>query len=165
MLIPARLNKSGTFDKAVMSKDLYPKIYLYRRVVKAKLFIDEHYSEPIDLGHISDEAYFSKFHFIRLFKKTYNETPHQYLTSVRIERSKLLLQDGTPVSEVCYAVGFDSISSFTGLFKRVVGITPSAYQLSRQKIQQEIKAVPLKFIPGCFAEKNGWAKKSNFQEV
>jgi AraC-like DNA-binding protein len=156
--------KMSTLDKGNM-KDLYPKIYLYRRVVKAKLFIDEHYAEPIDLGHISDEAYFSKFHFIRLFKKSYNRTPHQYLTSVRIEKSKLLLQSGMPVAEACYAVGFDSVSSFTGLFKRVVGTTPSAYQLFQQKMQREIKAAPLKFIPNCFAEKNGWTKKSNFQEV
>jgi AraC-like DNA-binding protein len=117
------------------------------------------------LDHISDEAFFSKFHFIRLFKKTYAKTPHQYLTFVRIEKSKLLLQTDIPISEVCYAVGFDSISSFTGLFKRLAGQTPSAYQQEHKRKQEEIKTAPLKHIPNCFAEMKGWTKKSNFEEV
>ena len=145
-----------------MTKELYPKVYLYRRIVKAKLFIDDNYADNIDLGHISDEAFFSKFHFIRLFKKTYAKTPHQYLTFVRIEKSKLLLQTDIPISEVCYAVGFDSISSFTGLFKRLVGQTPSAYQQQYKRIREEIKTEPLKHIPNCFAEKKGWVSH-NFQ--
>ncbi|HTK19853.1 MAG TPA: AraC family transcriptional regulator [Mucilaginibacter sp.] len=143
----------------------YPKVYLYRRIVKAKLFIDDNYADAIELDHIADEAFFSKFHFIRLFKNTYGKTPHQYLTWVRIEKSKLLLKEGKTVSEVCYAVGFDSVSSFTGLFKRMVGQTPSSYQQDCISKQLEIKTDPLKYIPNCFAEMSGWTKKSNFQEV
>src|SRR6201989_1610657 len=115
-----------------MTVENYPKVYLYRRIVGAKLYIDTNYAENLDLDNIADEAFFSKFHFIRLFKKTYAKTPHQYLTFVRIERSKLLLQENMPVAEVCYGVGFDSISSFTGLFKRLVGQTPAAYQQIHQ---------------------------------
>lgn len=63
-----------------MKKDQYPKMYLYKRIVQAKLYIDNHYANNIDLNDISDEAYFSKFHFIRLFKSIYGKTPHQYLT-------------------------------------------------------------------------------------
>ena len=143
----------------------YPKIYLYRRIVHAKLFIDEHYGDSIDLDNIADEAFFSKFHFIRLFKKIYNKTPHQYLTVVRIEKAKLLLKEDNSVTQVCYAVGFDSVSSFTGLFKRIVGLTPSAWQLQQAKLKAEIAKAPLKFIPNCFAENNGWTTNSNFQEV
>ena len=148
-----------------MAKELYPKVYLYRRIVKAKLFIDDNYADNIDLDHISDEAFFSKFHFIRLFKKTYAKTPHQYLIFVRIEKSKLLLQSDMPIAEVCYAVGFNSISSFTGLFKRMAGQTPAAYQQECKRKSVEIKTTPLKYIPNCFAEKKGWTKKSNFEEV
>lgn len=148
-----------------MPDDNHSKIYLYRRIVKAKLFIDDNYSNSIEVDHIADEAFFSKFHFIRLFKKTYGKTPHQYLTYVRIERSKLLLKDKVPVSEICYAVGFDSISSFTALFKRMAGQTPSAYQQRCLNKKHEIETMPLKHVPNCFAEMNGWAKKSNFQEV
>jgi len=148
-----------------MQGEVYPKVYLYRRIVRAKLYIDERYAENIDLDNIADEAFFSKFHFTRLFKKTYAKTPHQYLTFVRIERSKLLLQENIPVADVCYTVGFDSVSSFTGLFKRLTGTTPSAYQRDCKRKLEEIKTVPLKHIPNCFAEMKGWTQKSNFEEV
>lgn len=133
-----------------------PKIYLYRRIVLAKLFIDEHFADSIDLDAIAGEAAFSKFHFIRLFKMAYGKTPHQYLTVVRIENAKLLLQTEASVTDVCFSVGFDGISSFTHLFKRFTRLTPSAYQQQQRKRRQEIASVPLKFIPNCFAEQKGW---------
>jgi AraC-like DNA-binding protein len=145
-----------------MMNEQYPKIYFYRRLVQAKLFIDTHYAEKIDLGNIADEAYFSKFHFIRRFKNIYRRTPHQYLIFVRIERAMELLKTGVSVSEVCYAVGFESLSSFSGLFKRVVGINPSGYLVRQQEIKAQIVQSPLTFIPGCFAEKKGWLKKEQF---
>jgi AraC-like DNA-binding protein len=142
-----------------MINEQYPKIYLYRRLVQAKLFIDAHYADRIDLGNIADEAYFSKFHFIRRFKNIYRKTPHQYLIFVRIEKAMELLKTGIPVSEVCYAVGFESLSSFSALFKRIVGITPSVYLAQQQIIKAQIVKSPLTFIPGCFAEKYGWLEK------
>lgn len=143
----------------------YPKVYLYRRIVQAKLYVDGNFSEKIDLENIADEAFFSKFHFIRLFKKAYGKTPHQYLTYVRIEKAQQLLQTDASIAEVCNEVGFDSISSFTGLFKRTTGLTPSVYQERQLKKQADLMQKPLKFIPNCFAEKKGWTKKSNFEEV
>jgi len=130
----------------------YPKVYLYRRIVQAKLFIDSHYQESLDLEAIADEAFFSKFHFIRLFKDSYGKTPYQYLTYVRIEKAKGLLKTAMPVAIVCYEVGFDSVSSFTGLFKRIVGQTPSAFQHQSLQRKAEISVMPLRFIPHCFAE-------------
>lgn len=140
----------------------YPKIYLYRRIVQAKLFIDNNVCENIALDSIADEVYFSKFHFIRQFKKIYGKTPHQYLMQVRIEKSMQLLRTGASVSEACYSLGFESLSSFSGLFKRIVGLTPSAYQLQQLQIKAQTLETPLKFIPGCFAEKKGWIKKEQF---
>ena len=58
----------------------YPKMYLYRCIVQAKLFIDNNYADRIDLSQIADEAFFSRFHFRRLFKQAYGKTPHHYLT-------------------------------------------------------------------------------------
>lgn len=143
----------------------YPKVYLYRRIVQAKLFVDRSFFEKIELNNIADEAFFSKFHFTRLFKKAYGKTPHQYLTFVRIEKAKELLQSPVPIAEVCNAVGFDSISSFTGLFKRTTGVTPSVYQVQQLRKKTDLLQKPLKFVPNCFAEKKGWTKKSNFKEV
>lgn len=148
-----------------MPSQSYPKVYLYRRIVQAKLFIDNHYDRDIELSNIADEAFFSKFHFIRLFKKVYGRTPHQYVTKVRIEKAMELLRSNVPVSDTCYKVGFDSLSSFSGLFKRLVGISPSTYLLQQQQIKAHMMKAPLEFIPGCFAEKKGWKKKSNFEET
>ncbi|MES2005249.1 MAG: AraC family transcriptional regulator [Bacteroidota bacterium] len=134
----------------------YPKIYLYKRIVQAKLFIDNHYSEEIDLTNIADEASFSKFHFIRLFKTIYGKTPHHYLIQVRIDNAKQLLTTSASVSSVCYSVGFTSITSFTGLFKKLVGLTPSAYQQFQLIRKKEIIASPLNYVPNCFAENLGW---------
>ena len=146
-------------------KEEFPKIYLYRRIVQAKLFIDSHFHEEIQLSDTADEALFSKFHFIRLFKTIYGKTPHQYLIYVRIENAKLLLQSTMSVTDVCYDIGFESVSSFTGLFKRKVGMSPSEYQAHQHKLLADIAKMPLKFIPNCFAEKKGWSKNSNIQEV
>ncbi|UTA68708.1 MULTISPECIES: helix-turn-helix domain-containing protein [Emticicia] len=143
----------------------YPKAYLYRRIVQAKLFIDRHYHEPIDLASIADEAFFSKFHFIRQFKLTYTKTPHQYLTHVRLDKAKGLLKTKVSVSEVCYSVGFESVTSFTGLFKKYVGKAPSVYQQEQLKRQSAINSTPLHYIPGCFAQAKEWKQKSNFEEV
>jgi AraC-like DNA-binding protein len=148
-----------------MATEQYPKKYLYRRIVQAKLFIDKYYSEKIDLTNVSDEAYFSKFHFIRLFKSIYGKTPHQYLTKVRIERAQQLLQQKQAVREACFLVGYDSISSFSTLFTKIVGKTPSDYLSEFKQRQNEIQSKPLAFVPQCYAFMHGWAENSNFEEV
>jgi AraC-like DNA-binding protein len=126
--------------------------------VQAKLFIDKFYSEKIDLNNISDEAYFSKFHFIRLFKSIYGKTPHQYLTSVRIEKAQQLLRLDKTVSEVCFLVGYDSVSTFSGLFTKTVGKTPSEFLNSSQERKNTIQSTPLAFIPKCYALMHGWTE-------
>jgi AraC-like DNA-binding protein len=123
-----------------MMNEGYPKIYLYRRLVQAKLYVDAHYADNIDLDNIADEAYFSKFHFIRLFKNIYRRTPHQYLIFVRIEKAMELLKAGGTVSEVCYAVGFESLGSFSGLFKRTVGKRPKRNSTVPKRSLKSIQA-------------------------
>jgi len=145
--------------------DQYPRQYLYLRTVRAKLFIDENFASNIDLNKIADEACFSKFHFVRLFRSIYGRTPHQYLTHVRIEKAKEHLTEGQTVAYACFKVGFDSIGSFTGLFKRRTGVTPRQFQLERESFKKSVATQPLNHIPSCFAEKTGWNKNRNFREV
>ncbi len=142
-----------------MTTEEYPKLYFYRRLVQAKLFIDKHYAESIELFSIADEACYSKFHFIRKFREIYHKTPHQYLTWVIIENAMKLLTCGLSVAAVCSAVGFEELSSFSRLFKRMVGINPSGYFLKQQAIKKQITDSPLAFIPGCFAYQYGWLEK------
>ena len=136
----------------------YPKQYLYRRVVRAKLYIDTHYGEQIHLDNIAGEACFSKFHFVRLFRSIYGRTPHQYLTHVRVEGAKELLSQGKTIAATCFAVGFDSISSFTGLFRRRVGTTPAVFQRHCLHRADEMTQRPAKFVPNCFLTHEGFAK-------
>lgn len=148
-----------------MSTEQYPKIYLYRRIVQAKLFIDKFYSEKIDLNNIADEAYFSKYHFIRLFKSIYGKTPNQYLKEVRIEKAKEFLKNGKSVTEICFLVGFDSLTTFSGLFTRSTGKTPS--QFAKHHIERKSQSLkkPLKYVPTCYAFMHGWTENSNFEEM
>jgi AraC-like DNA-binding protein len=90
--------------------------------------MDLHYGRPLDLTATARAGELSKFHFIRLFKRAYGTTPHQYLSDVRINQAKKLLLTVATVMEVCLAVGFESPSSFTGFFKKATGRTPSEYR-------------------------------------
>jgi len=137
----------------------YEKMYLYKRIVKAKLFIDNHYAENIDLNNIAHEAYFSKFHFVRLFKSIYGKTPHLYLTAVRINKAKELLKKNLPILDACLLVGFDSPTSFTAVFKKITGSTPSAFQNGQKIKKQQISNEPLSAVPNCFATTYGWSEK------
>ena len=98
------------------------------QVVRSKKFIDDNYANNLSLDDIAGEAFISKFHFIRLFKIYYGITPHQHLKRVRVAAAKQLLQSGMPVAAVCYEVGFESVPSFTKLFKTLTGTTPFAWQ-------------------------------------
>jgi AraC-like DNA-binding protein len=105
----------------------YPKDHICKQVIRSKHFIDTHFSENISLQDIAGDAALSKFHFIRQFKKCYGITPFQYLTDVRINAAKQHLKSGYSVSETCYLLGFSSLSTFSGLFKKANGATPAAF--------------------------------------
>jgi AraC-like DNA-binding protein len=70
-----------------IKENCLPKDHLCEQVIQAKEFIDHHFENDIQLADIAAKAYCSKFHFLRLFKKLYGKTPHQYLTEVRIKKA------------------------------------------------------------------------------
>ena len=111
-----------------LNKELYPHDDLTKKIIQSRLYIDKHYSGNIDLDKIAGKALISKFHFIRLFKKYYGQTPNRYLQAVRIEKAKKCLEKKKSIDEVCSAVGFISKTSFISLFKKITGFTPVAYQ-------------------------------------
>ena len=125
---------------------------LYERIVAAKVFIDENYHQPISLDEISQKAFLSPYHFHRLFRYVYKRTPHQYLTSKRIERAKSLLSENKQVSEVCSKVGFESLGSFSVLFKKEIGFAPTYYRNMAWLKKQQAKEQPKRFIPHCLIQ-------------
>jgi transcriptional regulator GlxA family with amidase domain len=96
---------------------------------RARDHIDRHYSAPLDLDRLAAVARVSRSHFARSFEAAYGETPIRYLTRRRIERAQDLLRAANlTVTEVCVAVGFASLGSFSSRFTELVGESPSAYR-------------------------------------
>jgi AraC-like DNA-binding protein len=126
---------------------------VYRRLCRARAFMDACYDLPLDLNQISRRACFSRYHFIRLFRQAFNQTPHQYLTSRRIERAKeLLTSSRLTVTDVCFEVGFQSLGSFSSLFHKYVGHPPIAYRASVS--MHKATARPA-HVPFCFLFMHG----------
>ncbi len=134
---------------------------LYERIVAAKVFIDENYHESINLNEISQKAFLSPFHFHRLFSRVYKKTPHQYLTSKRIEKAKNLLSENKHVTDVCNEVGFESLGSFSVLFKKEIGFAPTYYRNMAWLKKLQAKEQPKRFIPHCFIESYHLDKSNN----
>lgn len=106
--------------------------------------MDRDYCQALDLDVLAAEANTSKFHFLRCFAEAYGTTPAAYLTERRIERAQDLLRaTNLTVTEVCLLVGYSSLGSFSSRFRRLVGVTPSAYQA-------EFAAAGVPHIPGCW---------------
>ena len=97
-------------------------------VIGTRNYIDNNYDTDLNLNLLSHIRFVSKFHLLRLFTKYYGQTPKQYLTDKRIEKSKEYLKKGKNITETCFAVGFESPSSFSTLFKSRTGLTPTEFQ-------------------------------------
>jgi AraC-like DNA-binding protein len=111
-------------------------------IVLVREHIDRHYAKPLTIAELAGQAGISRFHFIRAFRAAVGATPHRYLRGRRIERAaELLVTTGIPITEVCDRVGFQSLGSFSSLFKKATGETPSAY---RAKRRQRV------YVPSCF---------------
>ncbi|NML23692.1 helix-turn-helix transcriptional regulator [Pseudoflavitalea sp. G-6-1-2] len=123
-----------------------------QRLVAAKLYMDTHFHEPISLEGISEQAFFSRFHFHRLFCRVYRKTPHQYLTRKRLNKAQELLQQNLSITEVCTEVGFESTASFSLLFKKETGLPPQSYRQQWMVKKQQAKVQPRTFIPSCFLQ-------------
>jgi AraC-like DNA-binding protein len=116
------------------------------RLNRARQYIDLCYDLPLNLDEISSQACFSRYHFLRLFRRAFNKTPHQYLVERRIEKAKELLSgNDLRVTDVCFEVGFQSLGSFSSLFHKSVGHPPITF---REK-SRETQAAKRK-VPGCF---------------
>ena len=105
-------------------------------------FIDRNVSKPLPVTRLARIAGLSSFHFIRAFRARTGQTPHQYVRARRIARAQeLLVTTPLPVTEICEEVGFRSLGSFSSIFRRLTGETPTGYRAARRKTP---------YIPTCF---------------
>lgn len=116
----------------------------HKQVRLARRVLDRNYDTPITIEDLSRQVALSPFYLIRSFRRVYKQTPHQYLVQQRIARAKELLRTtDLPITEICAAVGFESLGSFSALFRKVAGVSPSAYRMSCNP------TLPPAYIPFC----------------
>ena len=124
---------------------------------RARDHADRNYAEPLCLDDLAAVAGLSKFHFQRLFTATYRLSPAAYVSQRRVERAQDLLRStNLTVTEVCHAVGFTSLGSFSSRFHELVGETPREFQRRYAGAGAH--------IPGCYVFMLGLAERSASQE-
>ncbi|MEU8134077.1 helix-turn-helix transcriptional regulator [Streptodolium elevatio] len=102
--------------------------------------IDREYAQPLNVEALARGANMSAGHLSREFRQAYGESPYGYLMTRRIERAMALLRRGDmSVTEVCFAVGCQSLGTFSTRFAELVGMPPSAY---RQRAAQATEGMP-----------------------
>ena len=106
---------------------------LHARVQKGRQAMDEMLTENLPLKNIARLAHLSPFHFHRAFSAVFGETPHAYRTRRRLERAaRLLGETDAPVIDVCLDTGFESAASFSTLFRRRYGASPTEFRRKRE---------------------------------
>lgn len=111
------------------SVKLSTRVELYKRLRIATEYVEEHLHLNLDLDTIAEAACLSKFHFIRIFKEAYGQTPRQYIIAKRLERAReLLLNSEKSFCDICQEVGLKDASTFGRLFKKTFGTTPGKYR-------------------------------------
>jgi transcriptional regulator GlxA family with amidase domain len=130
-----------------------------RHLLSAKDLADARYSETISVADMARAARLSQAHFSREFRRTFGESPHQYLLTRRLERAAALLRTTDwSVADVCVAVGLSSVGSFTTSFGRMFGKSPTAYRESFPP------AAAWAMVPACITRVYGRPKHRTFRE-
>ncbi|WP_346618398.1 helix-turn-helix transcriptional regulator [Blastococcus montanus] len=102
--------------------------------------IDREYAQPLDVEALARGAHMSAGHLSRTFRRAYGESPYAYLMTRRIERAMTLLRRGDlSVTEICFAVGYGSLGTFSTRFTELVGMPPSVY---RQRVAEGLPGIP-----------------------
>jgi AraC-like DNA-binding protein len=103
--------------------------------------IDREYAEPLDLEALATGAHMSAGHLSREFKRAFGESPYGYLMTRRIERAMALLRRGdTSVTDACFAVGCQSLGTFSTRFTELVGLSPSEYRRVEAEVTEGLPA-------------------------
>src|SRR6201993_1698667 len=108
-------------------------------MTRARQFIEDHQAEPLSLGRIAHVANISRHYFCKMFKKATGINFTDYLSRVRVEKSKtLLLNPNSRISEAAFACGFQSMTNFNREFKRIVGRSPTQFRESLPKLRRSM---------------------------
>lgn len=102
---------------------------LYRRLYLARDYADALYNTPLTLAELAQVACLSPNHLMRTFKQLFGQTPHQYIVTRRLTSAqRLLTETDYPITDICFAVGFESLGTFSWSFRRRFGLAPTEYR-------------------------------------
>jgi AraC-like DNA-binding protein len=122
------------------------------RLCRARDYLASRFDRRTTLEEVAREAHLSPFYFNRLFAEAFGETPHEFLTRLRIDRARqLLLADRESVTDICFAVGYESLGSFSTRFRSLTGFSPLAFRREARRTFGGLgRRWPLYYIPACF---------------
>jgi AraC family transcriptional regulator len=103
---------------------------ILKRLLAATDYLYTFYNENPDLDDLASISCMSKFHFLRVFKLAYGQTPHQFITTLKINRAKELLRNNSEIGKIARQLGFETTSSFSRTFYNSTGVYPSRYTSS-----------------------------------
>jgi len=105
------------------------RVELFKRLSLTREWIQDNYAAPITLHDMAGVALLNPQHFLRMFRQCFQITPHRYLIGLRLEQAKRrLLGSRDSIAAICQDTGFESCSSFSGLFKEHYGAAPSVFR-------------------------------------
>jgi len=120
------------------------------RLCRARDVLREVHDRTLTIDEVAREAAMSPFHFIRQFSAVFGETPHQARIRSRLDRARVLLVSGErSVTEICMEVGFSSHGSFSTLFARRIGVSPSEYRRRARAMITVPGTAANHLFPGC----------------
>ncbi|MDT5266339.1 MAG: hypothetical protein QOI90_2965 [Mycobacterium sp.] len=121
--------RRGTIAQVTSTPDDAQRLRDLALVRRVRDRIDREYAQPLDVEALARGVNISAGHLSRQFKLAYGESPYSYLMTRRIERAMALLRLGDlSVTEVCFAVGCQSLGTFSTRFTELVGVPPSTYR-------------------------------------
>jgi AraC-like DNA-binding protein len=122
------------------------------RLCHARDLLRDTDDETLSIRRVAREVGMSPYHFIRLFKSVFGETPKQCQLKARLEKAKYLLMiTDLSVTDVCMETGFSSLGTFTYVFTRRVGLSPKHYRQKMRAIMSCPSEIPEQLVPGCFS--------------
>jgi AraC-like DNA-binding protein len=102
---------------------------LYRRLHRGRDFLESSYARPVTMAMAADSANMSPYHFHHIFQRAFRQTPNRFLQEGRLEAARrLLLATNSDVTSICLDVGFQSLGSFSSLFRRRHGLSPRGFR-------------------------------------
>lgn len=121
-------------------------------LLRARDYLAANFNERVRLSDAAAFARLSPFYFHRLFAETFHETPHEFVSRLRIEHAKKLLLGGNhSITDICLDAGYESLGSFSTRFRSLTGLSPAEFRReSRRVFGTSGKHWPLYYMPACF---------------